>query len=1158
MENLMRSQRMRKFGHIFAVMTVFAFIFSTIQAPVGAVAAENVYQLYPTPQDVKYGEGVFTLDTSANVVVEDGIDPQTQARLDEVLKLKNIKKAGNQLIKEPGKTQILVGIKDSGKAVDEYVKTLKREAGVSFSPELFSGAHHQDAYFLATIPGENARPNTIVILGKDTDAAFYGLTTLYRIFQQMPQMQVRVLTIEDYADVITRGFIEGYYGEPWSTEDRVELMRWGGYQKLNAYVYAPKDDPKHNAQWRTLYTPEELTNKIDPLAKAGNDSKVRFVYALHPFMNKPITAKNYDESVEILKQKFTQVMDHGVRQIAILADDAPSQGAALYTRLLSDMTKWLEQKQAEQNPDGTVKYPGLKKTLIFCPVAYYGFGEPWYKDLPANVQVVNTGGRVWGKVDNKFVTRFQQMSRGRSPFMWINWPCSDNDKNALHMGGHNSFLGSDVRPGSVEGVVLNPMQQSEPSKHAIFMNADFTWNLWSSERDQGKQITHADQAWEDSFSYVDHNSPIASESAKALRNLSEHMRRIFGGGVVFENNESASVKDQILEFQTKAVAGTATSEEVAAIAKIFAALAKDAQTYRAQAGTPRMLAQIQPWIDAWDDFTTAAAHFLKAYQAMLSSDERAMVAEYSAAKNAMDAYGKHGFSYIKETQYAKVGKMYLAPMLDVLANKLAEKVVLAAGPEADLTAYITSRSDAPDGGASATAAYDGSVATKLIYKSPNKLDAGTYFGLLKSKPFDLTSVKFVQGNKGGKDFIEFAKLQVFDGKQWVDVAKQDNLTGATVAVYDLAEKNVYGVRLIAKSANTQDAWPTIAEIVINPEKPVAPVPGVISSPSTVVYQNNAARQANDGDEESLYWFHNSGGNYVNETNPLVLTFAEQTKIDRVLLMQGPKDRIGAGTLEYSADGTNEWKKLADVSNAVKQKFDFPAVLAKAVRVRPDKQYPIWWQVAEFNAYAAVAAPAPDPQPAPEPQPAPGLDPAPVPNPDEKPVQPSAPENPVDPVKPVKPAQPDPAEKQTAPEEPKLDHEKVAQTLKVNGVSGKLQLVRGENIELLVDSLPVGTQVVFELHSTPIVLGKVTADNSGVARLRAAIPSSVSAGEHDLFAKFMLNGKSVVLKQAVTIADPQETEVISKLAKTGSGLAGLLVVAVLVGIAGVRLTRRGIR
>ena len=62
------------------------------------------------------------------------------------------------------------------------------------------------------------------MLGRDTDSAFYGLTTLYQIFQQLPGRAVSNLTFSDWADVKSRGFIEGYYGSPWSTKDRVNLM----------------------------------------------------------------------------------------------------------------------------------------------------------------------------------------------------------------------------------------------------------------------------------------------------------------------------------------------------------------------------------------------------------------------------------------------------------------------------------------------------------------------------------------------------------------------------------------------------------------------------------------------------------------------------------------------------------------------------------------------------------------------------------------------------------------------------------------------------------------------------------------------------------------------------------------------------------------------
>ncbi len=53
-------------------------------------------------------------------------------------------------------------------------------------------------------------------------------------------MQSFATTVEDYAELKNRGFIEGYYGNPWSNADRAELMRYGGDLKLNQYFFAPK------------------------------------------------------------------------------------------------------------------------------------------------------------------------------------------------------------------------------------------------------------------------------------------------------------------------------------------------------------------------------------------------------------------------------------------------------------------------------------------------------------------------------------------------------------------------------------------------------------------------------------------------------------------------------------------------------------------------------------------------------------------------------------------------------------------------------------------------------------------------------------------------------------------------------------------------------
>ena len=933
-------------------------------APFSAYAddAAAEYKLYPTPHSMVYGDGSQTLRNKASVLAESGIDGDTVSRLDEALALKGITAKNVDAV--PSKstvTTVLVGVKGSGGAVDTYVDQLVQDGKLSYTDGLFD---HSDSYLLASLPSDGTEPDRVIVLGKTTDAAYYGLTTLYQILQQTPDAKLRTFTMSDYADVVTRGFIEGYYGNPWSTQDRVNLMQWGGYYKLNAYVYAPKDDPKHNSKWRELYTEQELTEKIEPLAEAGNTSKCRFVFALHPFMYNPITSSNYDSSVAILKEKFTQVMDHGVRQIAILADDAGNQGSTLYTRLCNDMTDWLHEKQVEQNADGTLKYPGLKDTLIFCPVNYMGWGESWYANLPKTVQVINTGGRVWGKVDNNFTSSFTNNS-GVAPFMWINWPCTDNSKSTLSMGGYENALGTDVQPGKVQGVVLNPMQQSEPSKAGIFMNADFSWNLWTS-------MEHADQTWEDSFSYVDHNSPVATKGSDALRELSRHMKRYTGGGVVFESRESANIKTALQTFQGKISAGTVTAQDCDEMIALFGDLQKAAKTYRSNAGNKDMLDQIVYWVDTWDDVTRGAIAELQALKADLAGDSSQMLSKYSEGSDALAASRKHGFHYVDHTEYATVGNAYIMPMINALDGYLAQRATLAADPNADTTQFVTSRTDTPEG--KTENVFDGKATTGVVYKNPNKLTAGTYFGMIKSKPFDLTNVTFIQGN--GADYMQHAKLQTFDGKNWNDVEGQGDLTGTTVTVTGLDIKGVYGVRLIATQDNSRDAWPTIYEIQVNKEETTPegqPVAGTVTIDGQVL-AGQSLSNVNDGNVSTYAHLQYKKGLSASDpeydirdtTQPdatVTLTFTKTSEVDTFTFVQAARngnestsgDGINAGVLEYQNEA-GTWIKAGDIDGTATQTITLPsAVKAKAVRVKNSAATKSWWKVFELSATKGAAS-----------------------------------------------------------------------------------------------------------------------------------------------------------------------------------------------------------
>ena len=956
----MKKRMIAKLLAVAAVMLVCLGGLAPFSAYADDAAAE--YKLYPTPHSMVYGDGSQTLRNKASVLTESGIDGDTVSRLDEALALKGITAKNVDAV--PSKstvTTVLVGVKGSGGAVDTYVDQLVQDGKLSYTDGLFD---HSDSYLLASLPSDGTEPDRVIVLGKTTDAAYYGLTTLYQILQQTPDAKLRTFTMSDYADVVTRGFIEGYYGNPWSTQDRVNLMQWGGYYKLNAYVYAPKDDPKHNSKWRELYTEQELTEKIEPLAEAGNTSKCRFVFALHPFMYNPITSSNYDSSVAILKEKFTQVMDHGVRQIAILADDAGNQGSTLYTRLCNDMTDWLHEKQAEQNADGTLKYPGLKDTLIFCPVNYMGWGESWYANLPKTVQVINTGGRVWGKVDNNFTSSFTNNS-GVAPFMWINWPCTDNSKSTLSMGGYENALGTDVQPGKVQGVVLNPMQQSEPSKAGIFMNADFSWNLWTS-------MEHADQTWEDSFSYVDHNSPVATKGSDALRELSRHMKRYTGGGVVFESRESANIKTALQTFQGKISAGTVTAQDCDEMIALFGDLQKAAKTYRSNAGNKDMLDQIVYWVDTWDDVTRGAIAELQALKADLAGDSSQMLSKYSEGSDALAASRKHGFHYVDHTEYATVGNAYIMPMINALDGYLAQRATLAADPNADTTQFVTSRTDTPEG--KTENVFDGKATTGVVYKNPNKLTAGTYFGMIKSKPFDLTNVTFIQGN--GADYMQHAKLQTFDGKNWNDVEGQGDLTGTTVTVAGLDIKDVYGVRLIATQDNSRDAWPTIYEIQVNKEETTPegqPVAGTV----TIDGQDLAGQSlsnVNDGNVSTYAHLQYKKGLSASDpkydirdtTQPdatVTLTFTKTSEVDTFTFVQAARngneptsgDGINAGVLEYQNEA-GTWIWAGDIDGTATQTITLPsAVKAKAVRVRNTAATKSWWKVFELSATKGAAS-----------------------------------------------------------------------------------------------------------------------------------------------------------------------------------------------------------
>lgn len=775
----MNAQRMRG-GALRRLVLAACASLALVAAPATALAAQT-YQVYPTPHAIEYGEGEVTLPETVNVVLDPGVDAETEKRLNDILALKQIK--ANK-VDAPGKdanaVEVLVGINGSKGPVDQLVQS----GAVTPQVDLFKKT---DANFVTVLPKGKDAPARIVVVGRDTDAAFYGLSTLYQVFQQIEGRTLAAFTVNDWADVETRGFIEGYYGNPWSTEGRVELMRWGGLFKQNAYIYAPKDDPKHNAQWRDLYSTEEIA-KLSQLAQAGNESKCCFVYALHPFMNSPISfGSSYESDLATLKAKYLQVIDAGCRQIMLSADDADSPGADNYKRLLTDLTNWLHDLQQMKNEDGSFKYPGLKDTIPFVENKYYDAGASgsWYNTLPENVRVITTGKQVWGKADKSTIDTFKSRT-GVAPFMWINWPCTDNTRDHLSMGGYENALGADVTPGSLVGCVINPMQQSEPSKVGIFLNADFSWNNWTS-------YDHADKVWSDAFSFVDHDSPADTDASNALRTLSEHMKWYQGGGVTFESRESEAVKPMLDAFKAKIEDGSVKVSDIDQVEALFKELLAAAGTYAQNAGNASLRTQIDPWLGFWSDGMNAGLRYLGALRGHLNGDKNALVSEYTQGKELFDNALLHSYPYVNDTQYARAGTRAVWPVVEALGEYLRPVVGDATGT-VDVVAEVTLKglgtsgnpANIIDGDTSTYAHFSGSNATTnvnvgdsftITYEPYQRADAVTFVQSVPSnRPQDVLKDALVEYTTDGTTWVELGHVNG-DSEQTLKLPKTTDLKG---------------------------------------------------------------------------------------------------------------------------------------------------------------------------------------------------------------------------------------------------------------------------------------------------------------------------------------------------------------------------------------------
>jgi hypothetical protein len=256
------------------------------------------------------------------------------------------------------------------------------------------------------------------------------------------------------------GLIEGFFGLPWSWEERRETVSVLAPRGYGFYVYAPKADAYLRKRWQAPHPAAEM-EALASLRAHCRAEGVRFGLGLSPFelhlheggdWKKPLAAK-----------------------LDALAELEPDDLAILFDDMRGDIPDLAERQAA------IVQFAaehGCARRLLFCP-SYYSddpildlaFGQrpsDYLQDLgrlldPA-IGVFWTGEEVCSaEYSPGHLARVAEALR-RKPMLWDNYPVNDGARMAQHL--HlRAFSG---RPASIAahiaGHAINPASQAVLSR----------------------------------------------------------------------------------------------------------------------------------------------------------------------------------------------------------------------------------------------------------------------------------------------------------------------------------------------------------------------------------------------------------------------------------------------------------------------------------------------------------------------------------------------------------------------------------------------------------------------------------------------------------------------------------------------------------------------
>lgn len=728
----------------------------------------------------------------------------------------------------------------------------------------------------------------------------YAFMTLFQLIEDSGPFPL--VTVKDAPRNSQRGVIEGFYGTAWTHEYRKDLFAFMGENKMNAYIYAPKDDPKHRAQWRSLYTGAELERMTD-LITTANENYVKFIYAISPGGDINL-GSGYEADFKKLMAKCEQIYELGCRDFAIFLDDIPTLDAKGHGKLLSDFqTKFVETHEGVNN-------------LIAITTEY---GDPFLTDytnqiaplIHKDIELMWTGpGVIPESITNKSLGHILK-TYGRKVLIWWNYPVNDTLANHLFMGPCVNLEPTLYE--SITGLTANPMNQGYASLVPLFTTGDYLWNP---------------EAYNSEVSLAAACRELMPDAHEALLDF---ISMTCASGIN-KNTDSVELQALLTAFKKEN-----TPDSSGALQACFEGMVKNADAILASENQ-NMVSEIRRWVEKYRAYGEMGKYYME------------MEADYRDGRSLDSRLSRLGRYKVVEKSLRDnpclVSANVLTPFFSTLNSRFSILLEQVAGitfaPAKPYTNCNHYQDYLPD------YLTDGDDSTYFWTEGNLNTAAGNktgYFGVHLGEVIDVKNVYIATG-VGGSDVLKKGIVEYSsDGKEWTVL--HNGACGEELFLQGLSIKARY---LRIKTGDPSDgSWVKVRSFEVNTTRTAAsdaPAGVPTWSTSLPVYQTYSTDFMKDNDPNTYFWSSRGGqkGDYFE------IDLGATVSVSRITFKSGVPDHaadyVQSGELCYSADGQS-WTRLCALGG--RDTVVDVDIKARYIRVNITADQTSWITVSEFTA-----------------------------------------------------------------------------------------------------------------------------------------------------------------------------------------------------------------